>query len=98
MEILTETKMPDVDLAITSGIWLFLQADQCGVARNARLTPVESIDRPAISPASLMSLACSSRAVELAGFSALRSVITPFCQMNARQLPSAAQDSPTTWR
>jgi hypothetical protein len=62
-EILTETKMPDVDLAITSGIWLFLQADQCGVARNARLTPVESIDRPAISPASLMSLACSSRAV-----------------------------------
>src|SRR5580765_3901080 len=62
-EILTETKMPDVNLAITSGIWLFLQADQCGVARNARLTPVESIDRPAISPASLMSLACSSRAV-----------------------------------
>ena len=62
-EILTETKIPDVDLAIASGIWLFLQADQCGVARNARLTPVESIDRPAISPASLMSLACSSRAV-----------------------------------
>ena len=56
-------EMPDVDLAIASGIWLFLQADQCGVARNARLTPVESIDRPAISPASLMSLACSSRAV-----------------------------------
>src|SRR5207248_505335 len=51
---LTETKIPDVDLAIASGIWLFLQADQCGVARNARLTPVESIDRPAISPASLM--------------------------------------------
>src|SRR5213592_2060627 len=38
-EILTETKIPDVDLAIASGIWLFLQADQCGVARNKRKMP-----------------------------------------------------------
>ena len=37
--------------------------NQRGVARNARLTPAESMERPAISPASLMSLACSSRAV-----------------------------------
>src|SRR5262245_59371957 len=67
-----------------------------GVKRKARLRPSWR-PTPAIWPPSLMAAALVSTQPDPAGSWLLRSLITPFCQTNARDAdPLPARDQPTT--